>query len=49
MGLELNLSTGEFQITDGSQYGIVSEGSGNFEWYLQSLDYITDGSTISWD
>jgi len=49
MGLELNLSTGEFQITDGSKYGIISDGSGGFEWYLQSLDYVTDGSTISWN
>ncbi|OYR94038.1 hypothetical protein DJ71_02325 [Halorubrum sp. E3] len=48
MGLELNLSTGEFQIGDGSGYGIVSDGAGNFQWFLESLDYVTDGSTLSW-
>jgi hypothetical protein len=48
MGLELNLSTGEFQIGDGSGYGITSDGSGNFQWFLESLDYVTDGSTLSW-
>lgn len=48
MGLELNLSTGEFQIGDGSGYGILSDGAGNFQWFLESLDYVTDGSTLSW-
>ena len=48
MGLELNLSTGEFQIGDASGYGITSDGSGNFQWFLESLDYVTDGSTLSW-
>lgn len=48
MGLRLNLSTGEFQLGDGSGYGIESDGAGNFTWYLTSLDYVTDGSTLSW-
>jgi len=48
MGIELNLSTGEFKIGDGSGFGIVSDGSGNFTWYIQSLDYVSDGSTIDW-
>lgn len=48
MGLRLNLTTGEFQIGDGSGYGIESDGSGNFKWYLQDLDYISDGAKLSW-
>lgn len=48
MGLELNLSTGEFKLGDGAGYGIVSDGSGNFTWYEQSLNFVDDGSTINW-
>lgn len=47
-GLELDLGTGAFKIGDGSQYGIESDGAGNFTWYMESLDMVTDGSTLSW-
>lgn len=48
MGLELDFGSGEFKLGDGSGYGIVSDGSGNFDWYYETLNEITDGSTISW-
>lgn len=48
MGIELDFETGEFKIGDGSGYGIVSDGNGNFTWYEQSVDFVDDGSTITW-
>lgn len=48
MGLELNLSTGEFKLGDGSGYGIVSDGNGNITIYGNSVSEVTDGTTISW-
>lgn len=48
MGLELNFDTGEFTLGDGSGYGITSDGSGNFKWYHNTIDMISDGSTIQW-
>jgi hypothetical protein len=49
MGLVLNLGTGGFKIGDGSQFGIESDGSGNFTWYANSVDFKTDGSTLTFD
>lgn len=48
MGMVLNFRTGEFKIGDGSQHGIVSDGSGNFTWYAKDIDIITD-DTITFD
>ena len=48
MGLELNLSTGEMKVSDGSGYGFESDGAGNIQWYAQSFDIDTSGATISW-
>jgi len=48
MGIELNLTTGAFKLGDGEGYGIVSDGRGNFTWYIKSLDYVSDGSRIPW-
>jgi hypothetical protein len=48
MGIELNLSTGEFKLGDGSGYGIVSDGNGNITFYENSVSFVEDGSTISW-
>jgi hypothetical protein len=48
MGLELNLSTGEFKLGDGSGYGIVSDGSGNITIYGNSVSTVEDGTKISW-
>lgn len=48
MGIMLNFTTGEFKIGDGSGFGIVSDGSGNFKWYENSVDFVSDGSTITW-
>jgi hypothetical protein len=49
MGLELNLGTGELALADGSGFGIESDGSGNFKWYANSVDIVSDGSTVSFD
>lgn len=43
-GLKLNLKTGEFKIVDSEGYGITSDGSGNFTWNYESIDY-SKGST----
>jgi hypothetical protein len=48
MGIRLNMDTGEFKIGDGSEYGIESDGNGNFDWYFQSLDMHDDGSKLQW-
>lgn len=48
MGLEMDFGNGEFKLGDGSGYGIVSDGNGNFTWYEQSLNFVDDGSTINW-
>ena len=48
MGIELDFGSGEFKIGDGSGYGIESDGDGNFTWYYETLNEVTDGSTISW-
>lgn len=48
MGFYLNMDTGEFKIGDGNQYGIESDGKGNFEWYMQSLDMYDDGTKMDW-
>lgn len=48
MGLELDFGSGEFKLGDGSGFGIVSDGNGNFEWYEKSVNFIDDGSTINW-
>jgi hypothetical protein len=49
MGLVLNFGTGEFKIGDGSQFGIESDGSGNFTWYAKSVDFKTDGTEMKFD
>jgi hypothetical protein len=48
MGFYLNMNTGEFKIGDGNQYGIESDGNGNFDWYMQSLDMYDDGTKMDW-
>jgi hypothetical protein len=48
MGLMMDFGSGEFKLGDGSGFGIVSDGSGNFTWYENSIDFVDDGSTISW-
>lgn len=49
MGLVLNFRTGEFKIGDGSQYGIESDGNGNFTWHANSVNFSTEGTTITFD
>jgi len=46
-GFEIS-EDGSFKIGDGSGYGIVSDGNGNFTWYEKSVDFVDDGSKISW-
>lgn len=48
MGLEMDFGSGEFKLGDGGGFGIVSDGSGNFTWYENSMDFVDDGSTIEW-
>jgi len=48
MGLELNFDTGAFTLGDGSGYGIESDGNGNFTWYNNDINMVSDGSTINW-
>jgi hypothetical protein len=45
-GLLFDLKSGEFKILDSNGYGIVSDGSGNFDWFYESLDY-KQGQTTS--
>lgn len=45
-GLELDVVNGTFKILDDSGYGIESDGSGNFTWHYETVDY-QKGSTTS--
>lgn len=45
-GLKFDLKTGEFKILDADGYGITSDGSGNFEWYHENVNF-NEGSTTS--
>lgn len=45
-GLKLDLKTGEFKLLDGSGYGLVSDGSGNFTWHHETIDF-SEGTTNS--
>lgn len=46
MGLEMDFGSGEFKLGDGSGYGIVSDGNGNFTWHRKDINK-TSG-TINW-
>ena len=47
-GLRINMDTGAFKIGKGD-YGIESDGSGNFDWYFNELKmHESDGETMSW-
>lgn len=45
-GLSFDVKTGEFRLLDSNGYGIVSDGSGNFTWHYESLEY-SKGTTTS--
>lgn len=47
MGVELNLTNGEFKIGDGDGYGIESDGSGNFTWHHENVNF-SKGTTMDW-
>lgn len=38
-GLEFDGSDGSFELRDGNDYGIVSDGDGNFTWENQSIEF----------
>ena len=40
-------ASGELRLLDSSGHGIVSEGSGSFTWYHDSIDFDSDGE-YSW-
>lgn len=44
MGVELDFDSGSFTLRDGSKYGIKSDGSGNFTWAYESINYDKGGS-----
>lgn len=48
MGFWIDMESGEFKIGDGNQYGIESDGNGNFDWYFQNLDMHDDGTKLDW-
>lgn len=45
-GLEFNLKDGTMKMLDGSGYGIVSDGDGNFTWHHENVDF-DEGTTTS--
>lgn len=45
-GLKLDVKTGQFKLIDSEGYGIVSDGSGNFTWHHEDIDF-SQGSTDS--
>lgn len=45
-GIKLDFSSGAFKLLDRNGYGIESDGSGNFTWHYESIDY-KKGSTTS--
>lgn len=45
-GFLLDLSDGSFKIVDKDGYGIESDGSGNFTWHHESIDF-SEGTTTS--
>lgn len=44
-GLSLDVTTGEVTLIDGDGYGIESDGSGNFTWHHQSINFSEDTTT----
>lgn len=44
-GIEFDGETGRFTLLDGGGYGIESDGSGNFTWYHESVDYVDAQNT----
>lgn len=45
-GISIDVNTGEFTLIDESGYGIESDGSGNFTWHHESIDF-SEGTTTS--
>jgi hypothetical protein len=45
MGMSLDFNTDEFTLIDGSGYGIESDGSGNFTWHYESINYSQSTTT----
>jgi hypothetical protein len=45
-GFKVDLNDGSFTIIDSDGYGIESDGSGNFTWYYETIDY-NQGSTTT--
>ena len=45
-GLKLDVKTGQFKLLDSEGYGIVSDGSGNFTWHHEDIDF-SEGTTDS--
>lgn len=44
-GLSLDADTGGFTLLDDAGYGVESDGSGNFKWYHEDVDFISAEST----
>lgn len=45
-GFNVNFNTGEFTVLDGSGHGIESDGSGNFTWHYETINY-SEGTTTT--
>jgi hypothetical protein len=45
-GIVFDVKTGEFKLLDGDGYGIASDGSGNFTWNYETINY-SQGTTDS--
>lgn len=46
MGFTMDFDGNSFKLLDGKGYGIVSDGSGNFTWHHESVDF-SEGTTTS--
>lgn len=44
-GIKFNIKTGEFKLLDSEGYGIESDGSGNFTWHHESIDFSESTTT----
>lgn len=45
MGFSMDFTDDSFKLLDGSGYGIESDGSGNFTWHYDSIDYSENTTT----
>lgn len=47
MGSSFDFNSNTFKIADGNQYGIESDGNGNFKWSHNTIDFQDDNGSIN--